>query len=57
MNLKDMPYKPGSYEVTVCVFKKGKCQMDDSMVVHTSLAFDTGEDVMRWMEVAGVGFQ
>ena len=51
------PFKPGSYEVTICVFKKAEFLMDNVMLANTSLRFETVKEVSEWAERAKVNFE
>ena len=50
------PFMAGSYEVTICVFKKGEFLLDDTMLAHTSKRFETIQEVISWADKAKVNF-
>jgi hypothetical protein len=52
-----MPYKVGSFEVTVCVFKRGEFRLDDMLMAKASLGFDTTKELLEWADDAGVEFK
>jgi hypothetical protein len=51
------PFKPGSFEVTIRIFKKREFPQEDIMMAHTSKRFDTIEEVISWADKAKVCFE
>jgi len=51
------PFKVGSLEVSVCIFRRAEFRLDDSMIARASLNFENETELLKWAETAGVEFK
>jgi len=55
MNTK--PFKVGSLEASICIFRRTEFRLDDYMIAKASLNFENETELLKWAERAGVAFE
>lgn len=47
----------GGYEVTVCLFRRDFCGLDDTLLAHTALPFTDVQAAVSFCEAVGIKFK